>query len=187
MQKESLMLCGIDEAGRGPIAGPLMVAGVILKEPIEGLNDSKKLTEKKREALYEEIIKKSDYHVVTCSAAQIDTIGLSVLMTQALTEIMATLKSDDYLFDGNTTFGIQNLRTLVKADATVESVKAASIIAKVTHDRVIYDLHELYPHYGLKNHKGYGTKAHIQAIKEHGYSEIHRKSYKVKALEGLEL
>ena len=179
------MLCGIDEAGRGPLAGPLMIAGVILKEPIEGLNDSKKLTEKKREALYEMIIKKSYYHVVTFSANEIDEVGLSSLMTKALKEIMATLKSDEYLFDGNTSFGVENLQTLVKADATVESVKAASIIAKVTHDRLIYDLDELYPQYGLKNHKGYGTKAHIQAIKEHGYSEIHRRSYKVKALEGL--
>ena len=181
------MLCGIDEAGRGPIAGPLMIAGVILKEPIEGLNDSKKLTEKKREALYELIITKSYYHVVTFSAHEIDTEGLSSLMTKALKEIMSSLKSDEYLFDGNTSFGVENLKTLVKADATVESVKAASIIAKVTHDRLIYDLDKIYPQYGLKNHKGYGTKAHIQAIKEHGYSEIHRRSYKVKALEGLEL
>lgn len=181
------MLCGIDEAGRGPLAGPLMVAGVILKEPVEGLNDSKKLTEKKRDALYDMIIKKADYHVVSFSAKQIDTHGLSLLMKQALTEIISVLKSDRYLFDGNTAFGIKGLETMVKADATVESVKAASIIAKVTHDRDIYDLDTLYPHYGLKNHKGYGTKAHIQAIKEHGYSEIHRRSYKVKALEGLNL
>lgn len=181
------MLCGIDEAGRGPIAGPLMVAGVILKEPIEGLNDSKKLSEKRRELLYEIIIQKSDYHVVTFSALEIDDRGLSALMTQALKEIMETLKSNEYLFDGNTSFGVENLKTMVKADATVESVKAASIIAKVTHDRFIYDLDKCYPKYGLRNHKGYGTKAHIQAIKKYGYSEIHRRSYKVKALEGLKL
>lgn len=181
------MLCGIDEAGRGPIAGPLMVAGVILKEPIVGLNDSKKLTEKKREALYEIIIKKADFHVVSFQADEIDKEGLSALMKRALTEIMTTLQTDEYLFDGNTSFGITGLQTLIKADATVESVKAASIIAKVTHDRQIYDLDLIYPQYGLKSHKGYGTKAHIQAIKEHGYSKVHRKSYKVKALEGLNL
>ena len=181
------MLCGIDEAGRGPIAGPLMVAGVILKEPIEGLNDSKKLTEKRREALYEIIIKKAAYHVVSFQAHEIDTVGLSPLMQKALREIMQKLQADRYLFDGNTTFGVEGLDTLVKADATVESVKAASIIAKVTHDREIYDLDLVHPQYGLKNHKGYGTKAHIQAIKEHGYSPIHRRSYKIKALEGLPL
>ena len=181
------MLCGIDEAGRGPIAGPLMVAGVILKEPIEGLSDSKKLTEKKREALFEIIIQKSDFHVVSFSASEIDKFGLSVLMKQALEEIMQTLQSQEYLFDGNSSFGVENLQTMIKADDKVESVKAASIIAKVTHDRVIYELDPLYPQYGLKNHKGYGTKTHIQAIKEHGYSDIHRRSYKIKALEGLDL
>lgn len=181
------MLCGIDEAGRGPLAGPLMVAGVILKEPISGLDDSKKLTEKKRDALYELIIKKSSFHVVSFSASEIDTQGLSALMTNALKEIMQELQSDDYLFDGNSSFGVEGLNTLVKADATVESVKAASILAKVMHDKVLYEMDILYPEYGFKNHKGYGTKAHIEAIKKHGYTQEHRMTYKVKALEGLNI
>lgn len=178
------MLCGIDEAGRGPIAGPMMVAGAILKEPIEGLKDSKKLTEKKREALFEEIILKSNYHVVSYSAKEIDQRGLSALIKEALEEIMNTLQTDAYLFDGNSSFGVENLQTMVKADATVEAVKAASILAKVTHDRVMNDLDTVYAHYGFKAHKGYGTKAHIQAIKDFGYCELHRRSYKIKALEG---
>jgi ribonuclease HII len=181
------MLCGIDEAGRGPLAGPLMVAGVVLNGDIDGLNDSKKLTEKRRDELYEVIIKEARYHVVSFSALEIDTIGLSKLMTKALKEIMSELHADEYLFDGNSTFGVEGLQTLVKADATVESVKAASIIAKVTHDKVLYELDNIYPNYGFKNHKGYGTKAHIEAIKKYGYCEAHRKSFKVKALEGFEL
>ena len=178
------MLCGIDEAGRGPIAGPLMIAGVIIKEPITGLADSKKLTEKKREELFEKIIQASDYHVVSFCAKEIDKKGLSALMTQALKEIMAKLDAKSYLFDGNSSFGVANLQTMVKADDTVEAVKAASIIAKVTHDKKMYELDALHPEYGFKDHKGYGTKAHIQAIKKYGYSDYHRRSYKVKALEG---
>lgn len=181
------MLCGIDEAGRGPLAGPLMVAGVILTQPIVGLNDSKKLSEKKRDELYLQIKSSALFHVVSFTATQIDEVGLSLLMTRALKEIMQTLSASRYLFDGNSAFGVENLETLIKADATIESVKAASIMAKVTHDTVMYELDTLYPQYGFKNHKGYGTKAHIQAIKTCGYSPVHRQSYKVKALEGITL
>lgn len=177
------MLCGIDEAGRGPIAGPLMVAGAIIKEPIEGLADSKKLSEKRRDALFETIIRSCDYHVVRFTAEEIDNVGLSLLMTQALKEIMQRLKADEYLFDGNSSFGVKGLQTMIKADDSVEAVKAASIIAKVTHDQEMYELDKVVPQYGFKSHKGYGTKAHIEAIKEYGYSDYHRRSYKIKALE----
>ncbi len=177
------MLCGIDEAGRGPIAGPLMIAGAVIKKPIEGLADSKKLSEKKRDALFETLKSCCDYHVVRFTAQQIDDIGLSQLMAQALKEIMDKLKADAYLFDGNSTFGVKGLQTMIKADDTIEAVKAASIIAKVTHDQEMYELDALVPEYGFKSHKGYGTKAHIEAIKKHGYSAYHRRSYKVKALE----
>jgi ribonuclease HII len=161
-----------------------MIAGAIIKQPIIGLADSKKLSEKKRESLFEKIIASCEYHVVSFSAKEIDDSGLSLLMTQALKEIMQTLNASEYLFDGNSSFGVEGLQTMIKADDSVEAVKAASIIAKVTHDREMYELDKLHPEYGFKGHKGYGTQAHIEAIKKHGYSDYHRRSYKVKALEG---
>jgi ribonuclease HII len=177
------MLCGIDEAGRGPLAGDLVMAGCILHSSIDGLNDSKKLTAKKREALYEQIIQNSTYHIVKFSASQIDELGISKCLKSGLEEIMQNIEADEYLFDGNTTFGVQNLKTLIKADATVPEVSAASILAKVTHDRDILELDKIYPEYGFAKHKGYGTALHVSMIKEHGYSEVHRKTYKIKALE----
>ncbi|MFA5233403.1 MAG: ribonuclease HII [Sulfurimonas sp.] len=175
--------CGIDEAGRGPIAGDLVVAGCVLKSPIEGLNDSKKLSEKRREALYEVIIKNSAYHIVKFSAAQIDKEGISLCMKSALQEIMQTLTCKEYLFDGNSAFGVSGLQTMVKADGKVPEVSAASILAKVTHDRNIIKDAKKYPLYEFEKHKGYGTARHIELIKKHGYCDIHRKSYKLKALE----
>ncbi len=177
------MLCGIDEAGRGPIAGDLVVAGCILHESIKGLCDSKKLPAKKREELFEEIIKKSSYHIVKCSPEQIDTLGLSKCLQQSLHEIMQTLKADSYLFDGNSTFGVANLQTMIKADTKVAEVSAASILAKVSRDRDMIELSKKYPEYEFEKHKGYITKRHIELIRRYGLSPVHRKSYKVKALQ----
>ncbi|MDA3909586.1 MAG: ribonuclease HII, partial [Sulfurimonas sp.] len=109
------MLCGIDEAGRGPIAGDLVMAGCILNSQIDGLDDSKKLTERKREALYELIIKDSDYHIVKVSPASIDADGLSLCIKRGLEEIMANLECEEYLFDGNSNFGVVGLPTMIKA------------------------------------------------------------------------
>lgn len=176
-------LCGIDEAGRGPLAGPLTIAGVILNRPIEGLNDSKKLTEKKREELFEIIIQNSAYHIARFSAAQIDELGLSACLATGLREIMSALGEADYLYDGNSTFGVSGLRTMVKADATVPEVSAASILAKVTRDREMIRLSALYPQYGFEGHKGYGSAEHVKAIHQYGYCEIHRKSFKLKSLQ----
>lgn len=178
-----MQLCGIDEAGRGPLAGPLTIAGVILNNPIEGLNDSKKLTEKKRESLYELICKNSIYHIARFDAAQIDELGLSQCLATGLREIMSMLGEADYLYDGNSKFGVSGLRTMVKADATIPEVSAASILAKVTRDREMIQLASRYPQYGFDGHKGYGCAAHIEAIRQHGYCEIHRKSFKLKALQ----
>ncbi len=175
-------LCGIDEAGRGPLAGDLVIAGVILKEEIKGLMDSKVLSEKKREAFYPQIIEKSYYQIVSFSPQEIDEKGLSICLAKGLEEIMKKLEAEIYLFDGNQTFGVLGLSTMVKADAKVAEVSAASILAKVTHDRAIIEASILYPLYGFEKHKGYGTKAHVAAIKEHGYSKIHRRSFKIKAL-----
>ena len=175
-------LCGIDEAGRGPLAGDLVMAGVILKKDIKGLMDSKVLSEKKREAFYPQIIVNSHYHIVSFSPQQIDQDGLSKCLAKGLEKIMENLEAQVYLFDGNQTFGILGVSTMVKADAKVLEVSAASILAKVTHDRAIVKASKLYPLYGFEKHKGYGTKAHVAAIKEHGYCDLHRRSFKVKGL-----
>lgn len=177
------MLCGIDEAGRGPIAGDLVMAGCILTSDIDGLNDSKKLTEKKRESLYEVIVKNSNYHIVKFSPKEIDSDGISKCIKRGLEDIMKNLKSDEYLFDGNTTFGVNGLKTMIKADGKIPEVSAASILAKVTHDRDILLEAKKYPEYEFEKHKGYGTAKHVEMIKKHGYCEIHRKSYKLKALQ----
>jgi ribonuclease HII len=182
-----MKLCGIDEAGRGPIAGDLVMAGCILNSHVEGLNDSKKLSEKKREALYELITKDATYHVAKFSAKEIDDNGISACLKKGLQEIMQNLNADEYLFDGNTTFGVENLNTMIKADGKIAEVSAASIIAKVTHDRDILKEAKKYPQYFFEKHKGYGTALHVQMIKENGYCDIHRRSYKLKALEGLDL
>lgn len=178
-----MVLCGIDEAGRGPLAGPLTLAGVILHQPIEGLNDSKKLTEKKREELFEIITQNSTYHIVRFSSESIDELGLSACLATGLREIMSALGEVDYLYDGNSTFGVNGLRTMVKADATIPEVSAASILAKVTRDREMIELASLYPQYGFDGHKGYGSAGHIEAIRQYGYCEIHRKSFKLKTLQ----
>lgn len=178
-----MALCGIDEAGRGPLAGDLVMAGVILNAPIKGLNDSKVLSEKKREALFPKIIENSQYHIVSFSAQTIDRKGISWCLSEGLKSIMKHLQSDDYLFDGNSTFGVTNLRTMIKADAEIPEVSAASILAKVTRDRSMVALAKEYPEYGFEKHKGYGSKKHIQAIKTHGYTPLHRRTYRIKALE----
>ncbi len=180
-----MTLCGIDEAGRGPIAGSLVVAGVILNAHVEGLMDSKKVSEKKRELLYPQIIQNSTHHIVSFPAHAVDELGISECMSIALQEIQAHVKADTYLFDGNTNFGVSNLETLVKADATVPEVSAASILAKVTHDREMYEFAKLYPEYSFEKHKGYGTKAHVEMILAHGYTPEHRRSFQLKALKGV--
>ena len=181
-------LCGIDEAGRGPLAGPLVVAGVILIEDIIGLNDSKVLSEKKRELLFEEIIEKSKYHIVFKSAKEIDDLGISSCLKNSILEIIENLKefSDYFLMDGNTNFGIQILQKEIKADAKYAQVSAASILAKVSRDRFMVEISKNFKEFDFEKHKGYGTKAHIEAIKKFGRSSIHRTSYKIKGIDNKE-
>ena len=178
-----MRLCGIDEAGRGPLAGGLTIAGVILSRPIEGLNDSKKLTEKKRETLFVTICENSTYHIVRFTPIEIDELGLSACLASGLREIMTVFGEADYLYDGNTSFGVSGIRTMVKADATIPEVSAASILAKVSRDREMIALADRYPQYGFEGNKGYGSSAHIEAIRRYGYCDIHRKSFKLKALQ----
>jgi ribonuclease HII len=179
-EAENLQLCGIDEAGRGPLAGPLVVAGVILEQRINGLGDSKALTEEKREMLYPKILERSRYHLVTIEAEEIDGEGLSRCMRAALEEIVDRLGSDDvrFLFDGNSSFGVSGIATLVKADGKVPQVGAASILAKVTRDRIMVEHDRRWPEYGFARHKGYGTAEHLEAIRRHGLCPIHRRSFR---------
>ena len=177
------MLCGIDEAGRGCLAGPLVVAGVILKEPVEGLNDSKQLSEKKREALYDKIIQNAYYDIIFTDNDTIDEIGLSKALKSSIMTIMKKLSPSHTIMDGNTTFGItSNIEAIIKADASIAEVSAASILAKVSRDRYIVEQDALYPQYGFAKHKGYGTKAHVAMIAKHGLCPLHRKSFKIKSL-----
>ena len=176
-------LCGIDEAGRGPLAGSLVIAGVVLKKPIEGLMDSKKLTQKRREVLYALIVDSAAYHIVSFSAQQVDELGISKCLQVGLQSIKKALSHFDYLFDGNSRFGVEGISTMVKADDKIAAVSAASILAKVTRDREIIALAKEYPHYGFEKHKGYGTKAHIEALVKYGRCPIHRKTFRVKGLD----
>jgi len=178
-----MSLCGIDEAGRGPIAGSLVMAGVILHKELPGLSDSKVLSEKKRELLFPLILENSTYYIIRFSAGDIDEKGISRCLAEGLNEIMHNLHSEDFLFDGNTSFGVTGLRTMVKADAKIPEVSAASILAKVTRDREMVEFAKTYTKYGFEGHKGYGTASHIEAIKKHGYCDIHRRSFKLKALQ----
>jgi len=177
------LLCGIDEAGRGPLAGSLVVAGVVLVNHVDGLMDSKKLSEKRREILYEEIILASKYHIVVFLAKDIDEMGISQCMIKALEEIQEHISDCDYMFDGNTSFGVLDIETMIKADTKIAEVSAASILAKVTHDRQMYEYANLYPKYSFERNKGYGTKAHREAIAKYGRCPVHRYSFKIKGFD----
>ncbi len=177
------MLCGIDEAGRGCLAGSLAVAGVILENNIKGLTDSKKVSPKKRELLYEEIIKNARYKIILTDSKTIDQIGLSQAIKESIIKIVKELNPTKTIMDGNTTFGISNIESMIKADDKILEVSAASILAKVSRDRLILKLSKNYPQYQFEKHKGYGTKLHIAMIKEHGRCELHRYSFKIKGID----
>jgi ribonuclease HII len=177
------MLCGIDEAGRGCLAGPLVVAGVILQSEIEGLDDSKKLTERKREVLFEKIVQNSLYEIVFTDNKTIDKIGLSKAISDSIEKILEKLQPSIAIMDGNTNFGILGVQAVVKADSKVPEVSAASILAKVSRDRYMVEMDSSYPVYGFQQHKGYGTKKHIEQIRTYGRSELHRVSFFIKGLD----
>ncbi len=177
------VVCGIDEAGRGPLAGPVYAAAVILPEGYSHsvLNDSKKLTEKKREEVYEDIIKDAvSYGVGIATEKEIDEINILNATYLAMKRAVENLsvKPDFAYIDGNRypNTGVKE-ETIVKGDGKCISVAAASVIAKVQRDRFMLSLDEKYPEYCFKKHKGYGTKLHYEKIKEYGVSEVHRKSF----------
>lgn len=177
------MICGVDEAGRGPLAGPVCAAAVILPKDLElpGLNDSKKLTDKKRRELFP-IIKEQAiaYGIGLASHEEIDEINILQATYLAMERAIAQLegKADFALIDGNRAkdFGLP-VRTVIKGDSLSASIAAASVLAKVTRDDIMLEMAEKYPQYGFEVHKGYGTKAHYEALREHGHSEIHRMSF----------
>lgn len=177
-------VCGVDEAGRGPLAGPVCAAAVILRdgEIIEGVNDSKKLSEKKREQLFDLIKDKAlAYGIAFASVEEIEQYNILEATFLAMNRAVAQLDpvADYALIDGNRIpKGIPiPCETVVKGDSKSASIAAASILAKVTRDRLMLEYDEKYPQYGFAGHKGYGTKQHIEAVKRYGLCEIHRPSF----------
>ena len=176
-------VCGTDEAGRGPLCGPVVAAAVILPRDtvIEGLDDSKKLSEKKREALFEVIKEKAiAYAIAEATPAEIDEINILNASMLAMRRAIAALpiKADFALIDGNCSRGFDiPCETVVKGDSKSYSIAAASILAKVTRDRGCAELDKEYPQYGIAKHKGYPTKDHMDAVRKYGPSPIHRKTF----------
>ena len=176
-------ICGVDEAGRGPLAGPVCAAAVSLPKGLEipGLNDSKKLTEKRREELFPVICEKAiAYGIGTASQEEIDEINILQATYLAMERAMAQLEGKAHiaLIDGNRAkdFGLP-VQTVVKGDSRSANIAAASILAKVTRDRYMLEMAKEYPQYGFEIHKGYGTKQHYQALREHGHCAIHRRTF----------
>ena len=177
-------ICGIDEAGRGPLAGPVVVAGVIMPQDsmIEGVNDSKKVSEKKREKLYDLIIEEAiSYSVAIIGQDVIDDINILNATKKGVEEVVKGLdvKPDLIIVDALTHINTQGIPydSIIKGDAKCYNIAAASILAKVTRDRIMRQWDEIYPQYGFSSHKGYGTAKHIQAIKEYGPCPIHRRTF----------
>ena len=177
-------ICGIDEAGRGPLAGPVVVASVIMPKDsmIEGVNDSKKVSEKKREELYDKIIEEAiSYSVGIVDQKEIDRVNILNATKAGLTESIKGLKVKPDIILVDALKGIDTCEipyhSIIKGDAKCYSIAAASIIAKVTRDRIMRQWHEVYPQYNFIQHKGYGTAAHIAAIKEYGLCPLHRLSF----------
>ena len=182
-------VCGVDEAGRGPLAGPVCAAAVILPAGlvIEGVNDSKKLSEKKREELFPVICEKAlAYGIGWADEREIDEINILQATYRAMKRAVESLPltADYALIDGNRMppLAIPGT-TIVKGDALSMSIAAASILAKVSRDRVMVQFSREYPQYGFEQHKGYGTAAHVQALREYGPCPLHRQSFLQKILE----
>lgn len=183
-EKNLQYICGIDEAGRGPLAGPVVVAACIMprNSMIEGVNDSKKVSEKKREELFEIITNEAiSYGVGIIDPKEIDRINILNATKEGLTMAVKELnpRPDLIIVDALTKIDTDGIpyESIIKGDAKCYSISCASIIAKVTRDRIMREWDQVYPQYGFIKHKGYGTAAHINAIKEYGPCPIHRKSF----------
>lgn len=177
------LICGVDEAGRGPLAGPVYAAAVILPRGlvIEGLNDSKKLSEKKREELFDEICDKAlSYAISRAEVEEIERLNILNATFLAMNRAISALDREPTmaLIDGNRNTGIEFAsRCVIKGDSLCADIAAASVLAKVSRDRYMLEMAALYPQYGFERHKGYGTKLHYEALRAHGPSPIHRLSF----------
>jgi ribonuclease HII len=177
------LIAGVDEAGRGPLAGPVVAAAVILDDlnPIKGLADSKKLSAIKRERLFDEIRAKAlCCCIAEASVEEIDQLNIlqATLLAMRRAVMGLRLKPNKVLVDGNRLPVLDVLaEAIVKGDSKVQAISAASILAKVYRDRMCHDLHQQYPLYGFDKHKGYGTEIHLQALREHGATPWHRKTF----------
>lgn len=177
------MICGVDEAGRGPLAGPVFAAAVILGpgHGIVGLNDSKKLSARRRDALTPQIRQRATaWAVASASVEEIDALNILQATLLAMRRAVRALavRPDEVWVDGNRCpeFGVTS-RAVIGGDGTVPAIMAASILAKISRDAVMLELHALYPDYGFDRHKGYPTAAHLQALRAHGASAVHRRSF----------
>ena len=181
IRSECGVVCGIDEAGRGPLAGDVFAAAVIFDEGvfIEGINDSKKLTEKRREELYDKIMQTAVYaKVILASPEEIDRVNILNATKNAMAMAAKDAPCDLFLVDAITRLDVPGeVRGLVHGDALCYSIAAASILAKVTRDRIMRELDARYPQYGLAKNKGYGTAEHIAALRQYGPTPIHRRSF----------
>ncbi|MCM1506911.1 MAG: ribonuclease HII [Ruminococcus flavefaciens] len=185
LRKDYPVICGVDEAGRGPLAGDVYASAVILNDSIliDYLNDSKKVSETRREKLYDEIIEKADaYCIAVATVEEIDRLNILQATMLAMKRAVEGLgiKPDLALIDGNKTPELDcESRAVVKGDATSASISSASILAKVARDRYMKELAVKYPQYYFEKHNGYPTKLHYEMIKKFGISEVHRKSFKL--------
>lgn len=176
------LIAGVDEAGRGPLAGPVVAAAVILKtfRFNERVDDSKKLSANKREKAFSEIIKKSIFGIGIVDEKTIDRINIYQATKKAMHEALSKLRTtpDYVIVDGKMKLTTKcPIRCIPKGDSKSLSIAAASIIAKVTRDRIMHEYDDVYPQYGFSRHKGYGTKAHMAALRKYGPSQIHRKTF----------
>lgn len=179
-QKGHTLIGGVDEAGRGPLAGPVVVAGVVmpLDDLIEGVNDSKKLSEKKREKLYDEIVKKAiSWHVAIVDAERIDEINILNATKEGMLQCVENLSASCVLIDAVKLDSKVETVSIIKGDQLSYNIAAASIIAKVTRDRLMKQYALEYPKYQFEKHKGYGTALHISLLKEYGPCPLHRRTF----------
>lgn len=180
---ESYLIAGVDEAGRGPLAGPVVAAAVILdpRRPIQGLNDSKKLTEKQRERLFHEIRQHAlAWSVARARVTEIDAINIlqATFLAMRRSVERLSIKPIQVLVDGNLCPPFPcTAKAIIKGDESEPAISAASIVAKVLRDRLMVMLDKKYPDYGFAQHKGYGTAMHIKALRQHGVSRVHRRSF----------
>ncbi len=188
LRREFPVICGVDEAGRGPLAGDVYAAAVILKDGdlINYLNDSKKLSEKRREELYDVICERAlAFSIATASVEEIDKLNILNAAMLAMKRAVEGLKivPDMALIDGNRLPDLDcTARFVVKGDAVSASISAASILAKVARDRYMKELSEKYPQYAFEQHKGYGTKLHYEILEKYGISDVHRRTFLKKLL-----